>query len=85
MKVILNPVAEEGLQLINEETVTLTEYDNSDKPTPSTGDLWVRNDYIVIGQPIGLLLSLTYAEKGTSTYYLSYKSAEGTTYRTILS
>lgn len=68
--------------------VTLTEYDNTDKPSPVSGDIWVKNSYntdSVAGTPRGLLLTLTYAGNGASTYQLSYKNSAGNIVRTTLS
>jgi hypothetical protein len=54
----------------------------SDPPGAIAGDAWVVKPTQVIGAPIGMLLSLTYAQSGT--YKLSYKTASGLVVRTDL-
>ncbi len=53
----------------------------SDPISPRLGQTWMlKKDFT--GQPMGLLLSLTYA--GYFTYQLSYKTSEGTIIRQTL-
>jgi hypothetical protein len=53
----------------------------ADPVAPHVGQTWIlKTDYA--GQPMGLLLSLTY---NYSTYQLSYKTSSGTIIRTNLS
>lgn len=55
---------------------------SSDPVAPAAGDSWVlKTDYT--GQPIGLLLALTYS--GYYTYQFSYRTLAATTIRTTLS
>ena len=66
-------------------TSSLTEYLNSDKPSPSAGDVWVKHTTAAGGgEPIGLLLALTQAGSGTEMYELSYRTSAGTTKRVEL-
>lgn len=68
--------------------VTVTEYDNEDKPSPSAGDVWVKKSHIddgTTGTPRGLLLTLTYSGAGISTYALRYKNEAGDIIQTTLS
>lgn len=66
-------------------SLSLTEYNNSDKPSPSAGDVWVKHTTsTVAGSPVGLLLSLTNATSGTEKYELSYRTSAGTTKRVEL-
>lgn len=50
----------------------------TDPSAPSAGDIWVLHG--LGGDPVGLLLALT----KTAQYQLSYRTAEGTTVRTVL-
>jgi hypothetical protein len=55
------------------------EYDNADPASPTNGDIWVKRTVTVDGEagsPRGLLLSLTYAGDGVSTYELSFKTID---------
>lgn len=52
----------------------------TDPVSPTNGDAWVLRTQRT-GNPIGMLLSLTYA---TDFYQLSYRTTEGLTVRTIL-
>lgn len=54
----------------------------ADPPAAIAGDAWVVKPTQVIGAPIGMLLSLTYAQSGT--YKLSYKTTSGLVVRTDL-
>lgn len=66
-------------------TPSLTEYLNSDKPSPSAGDVWVKHTAPTgAGSPIGLLLSLTNTGSGIEKYELSYRTSAGTTKRVEL-
>lgn len=59
--------------------VKISEYDNADKPTSANGDVWVKRTMSVdgvAGEPRGLLLALTYAGEGASTYELSWQSID---------
>lgn len=63
---------------------SIPEY-TTDPVAPNPGDTWVlRVLNLEVGSPIGMLLSLTYAAT-TYFYYLSYRTTEGTTVRTLLS
>ncbi len=64
---------------------TIPQYDNSDKPTLSAGDVWVRRDYSLGGgTPIGLLLALTGGASTPTTYKLKYRTNEATTVEVLL-
>lgn len=65
-------------------TAYLAEYDDSDRPSPSAGDAWVKHTTTGGGQPVGLLLSLTQPGGGTEKWELSYKSVSGTIKRVEL-
>lgn len=54
----------------------------TDPVSPVSGQIWVRKLGTTGGEPIGLLLSLTYAS--TLLYQLSYRTAESTTLRITL-
>lgn len=55
-------------------SLSLTEYDDSDKPSPSAGDVWVKHTTTGGGKPVGLLLALTEPGGGTEKWELSYQS-----------
>lgn len=61
--------------------LSLPEYADADKPSPSAGDVWVKHTTSGGGSPIGLLLALTTAGGGTEKYELSYRTSAGTTKR----
>ena len=65
--------------------VTIPEF-TSDPVSPSPNETWVLyTSGGNAGQPIGLLLALTYAGSGgSSSYQLSYETTEGTIVRTPL-
>ena len=68
--------------------VTVSEYDNEDKPSAVAGDVWVKKTFVIdgeVGVPRGLLLALTYSGDGVSTYELSYKNVLNNVIRTSLS
>lgn len=55
-----------------------------DPVSPIAESAWVlKTSNVVSGQPMGLLLALTYSVN-TLTYLLSYRTLEGTTVRTSL-
>jgi hypothetical protein len=57
----------------------------TDPVSPAAGDTWILATQVsYTGQPIGMLLGITYAAD-TYTYQLSYRTTEGTTIRTTLS
>lgn len=63
-------------------TNTIPEY-TTDPVAPAPGTAWVlKAQDGVAGQPIGLLLALTYA--GGFEYWFSYETTEGTVVRTPL-
>lgn len=87
LKIIFNPISGK-FDYINTSTagsVSIPEY-TTDPVSPAAEDVWVLKSNvggITAGQTMGLLLSLTYAVP-TLMYQLSYRTAEGTTKRTVL-
>lgn len=67
-------------------SVTIPEL-TSDPVSPAPESAWVLRTDVpeIIGSPIGLLLSLTYATSSLPTYQFSYQTLEGTIVRTQLS
>lgn len=64
------------------------QFENTDKPSPKAGDVWVKRTVALdgdVGVPRGLLLALTYSGDGVSTYELSYRTEEATTVRMTMS
>jgi hypothetical protein len=61
---------------------TLQEY-TTDPVSPTAGQTWVLKTpaWVAIGQPIGLLLALTYAENQIDTYQFSFQTLNGYTKR----
>jgi hypothetical protein len=65
-------------------SLTVSEYENAEPASPSSGDIWVKKKFTVTGGPMGLLLALTYAGDGEVTYELSYKNAAADIVRVVL-
>lgn len=63
-----------NLDIAGSGSARLTEYDDSDKPSPSAGDAWVKHTTTGGGKPVGLLLALTEPGGGTEKWELSYQS-----------
>jgi len=67
----------------------IPQYDNTDPVSPTNEDAWVLHtspDTGAIGEPIGLLLSLTRAEvSGDHTYQFSYFTNQNTIKRVLIS
>jgi hypothetical protein len=66
----------------------IAEYDNDDPASPTDGDMWVKRTVTVdgeVGVPRGMLLALTYAGDGTSTYELSFKTIDSGIKRVAIS
>ena len=59
---------------------------DDDPTSPASQQAWVLKETTGsnAGTPIGLLLSLTYADGGTNTYKHSYRTKESTTVRATL-
>jgi hypothetical protein len=58
---------------------------NSDPASPAAEDAWVRKTAGTGGgEPIGMLLGLTYPGSGPTVYEFSYRTKEGTTVRVEL-
>lgn len=66
-------------------TPSITQYTNTDNPSPVAGDVWVK--HITSsggGEALGLLLTLTTAGTGADSYELSYYTSESTIKRVTL-
>lgn len=63
----------------------ILQYNNSDKPSPAYGDMWVRKDFSSGGgTPIGLLLALTKTASTPTTYTLKYRTNDSITVGVLL-
>lgn len=83
LKIVFNPFSGK-FDYINGAKASIPEY-TVDPVSPAPEDAWVLHDgFAVVGSPIGLLLSLTYAVQTSGQYRFSYRTLEGTTVRVPL-
>lgn len=84
LKIVFNPFSGK-FDYVNSDITQIPEYEGFDPVSPSPEDTWVlHTGGAETGQPLGLLLSLTYSTDALGGYHLSYKTIEGTIKRVQL-